>query len=202
MKLPGGIFAKASGRLGGLVFATWKGIQYARTWVIPANPRTAPQLAQRALFSNLVFVAKAILGSVIQTFWDPFIKDNSGWAVWMGQNLTAMHPTFDPTLMIVSSGVLEATPPTGCTYAGPNVTFTWSSAVLGNGLATDNAICVVYDFANHVAFVNSAVDRSVGTAAVNCGAGRNNMFMAGYLFFADSATAPTKKSASIYTAVS
>jgi hypothetical protein len=201
-KVQGGLLGSLSGKLAGGVFSSWKGVQYVRQWLIPANPRTADQVAQRLLFSNLVYVGKAILGSVLQVFWDPFIKGNSGWAHFLGVNLTAMHPTFDPTKLIVGQGTLENTAITGSTYAGPTVTMTWSPTCLGNGLATDKAVAVVYDFANHVAFVNASAARSAGTVGVTVGTGRNNAFMASYLFFADSGTAPTVVSQNDYSAVS
>ena len=37
-----------------LVFSTWKGIKTAREYVVPANPQTAAQTAQRTLFSAMV----------------------------------------------------------------------------------------------------------------------------------------------------
>ncbi|TDA65753.1 MAG: hypothetical protein D9V47_12440 [Clostridia bacterium] len=41
----------ASGGFGEtIVYAKWKGIRYARQYVIPANPRTAQQLTQRSYF--------------------------------------------------------------------------------------------------------------------------------------------------------
>lgn len=45
----------ASGKLAGsLVFFPWKGINAVRTYVIPANPRTDDQLAQRTKLENAV----------------------------------------------------------------------------------------------------------------------------------------------------
>lgn len=45
----------ASGTFGDtLVYAKWKGIKYVRKWVIPQNPKTALQVAQRDLFSSAV----------------------------------------------------------------------------------------------------------------------------------------------------
>lgn len=44
----------ASGKLAdALVYAKWKGRPYVREWVRPANPRTLPQIAQRAYLSML-----------------------------------------------------------------------------------------------------------------------------------------------------
>jgi hypothetical protein len=45
----------ASGKLGGaLVFGTWKGLDVARRYVIPANPNTAPQSTQRGYLTAAV----------------------------------------------------------------------------------------------------------------------------------------------------
>lgn len=49
----------ASGQLGKtIVTSTWKGIKTGREYVIPANPRTPGQLAQRALMSASVLLWK------------------------------------------------------------------------------------------------------------------------------------------------
>ena len=37
-----------------VTFAKWKGRNYCRQWFKPANPRTAAQIAQRALFTAAV----------------------------------------------------------------------------------------------------------------------------------------------------
>jgi hypothetical protein len=39
-----------------LVYFVWKGINCVRTWVIPANPKTALQIAQRGNFTALVTI--------------------------------------------------------------------------------------------------------------------------------------------------
>lgn len=45
----------ASGKLGGaLVYGTWKGLDVAREYVVPANPQTAAQTTQRGYFSDAV----------------------------------------------------------------------------------------------------------------------------------------------------
>ena len=37
-----------------LVYACWKGIQYVRQYVVPANPKTEAQQAQRGYFTEAV----------------------------------------------------------------------------------------------------------------------------------------------------
>lgn len=45
----------ASGQLGGvLVYGTWKGIDYAREYVVPANPQSAAQTTQRGYLTAAV----------------------------------------------------------------------------------------------------------------------------------------------------
>jgi len=45
----------------GVVFSIWKGRNYFRSYVIPANPRTASQRAHRAVMAELVKRWKAII---------------------------------------------------------------------------------------------------------------------------------------------
>lgn len=196
-----GLFGVPHGKLAQLVFATWKGIGYARLYVIPSNPNTTAQQTTRTKFTIAVAMAKAALGSVLHVFWDPFIKDNSGYATFIGKAMTLWHTAIDYSVIKMSEGTLESTPITGCTYAGSTVTFTWSPTCLGNGLATDKACCVVYDTPNKMCFFNGSAIRSAGTVGVSVGAGRNPALMQAYLFFADSSTAPTVKSDSDHSLV-
>lgn len=55
-KLTGPLFSLAAkGKLANtLVYADWKGIDYARQYVIPSNPNTAAQQSQRSHFSTAV----------------------------------------------------------------------------------------------------------------------------------------------------
>jgi hypothetical protein len=61
----------ASGAFGKtLVASTWKGIPYMRKYVVPANPRTAAQIAQRDIIAAVVLAWKTIItGAVIRDAW-------------------------------------------------------------------------------------------------------------------------------------
>ncbi len=54
-KVKGALFGlKTRGQLGkAMVYAEWRGVQYARSHVVPANPRTAEQTKTRSVFSWL-----------------------------------------------------------------------------------------------------------------------------------------------------
>jgi hypothetical protein len=42
-KVNGGLLGTFSGKIGGMVGGSWKGIQYARGYVVPSNPNTDAQ---------------------------------------------------------------------------------------------------------------------------------------------------------------
>jgi len=69
-KVRGPLFSlEASGEFGkALVFSVWKGIQYVRKYVVPENPRTALQTAQRQKFATAVANWHA-LNSIRQLAW-------------------------------------------------------------------------------------------------------------------------------------
>lgn len=53
------------------VFSRWKGRNYFRSYVVPANPKTQPQNAIRAVFAELVGLYQTIMGTAIwKTAWN------------------------------------------------------------------------------------------------------------------------------------
>ena len=197
-----GLFSVPHGKLAQLVFATWKGIGYARLYVIPGNPQTVAQTTVRTKFRKAVWFSKAILSIVLQPYVDPFVKQVSAFAKCVGDFMDDSGDPTDYTALTITSGNLEGTLITGATYAGSAVTLTWSATCQGNGQATDKACCVIYDHTNHVAFINSAAARSAATANVTVGSGRNAGELHAFLFFTDSTSAPTTVSNSSAEAVS
>lgn len=189
-KIPSGILGAISGRIGNVVGSSWKGINYIRSYVIPGNPNTVAQQTERTQFAMIVRVAKTVLGSIIQVFWDPFIKSNSGWAHFIGINRGLVTDVAHPEVMHMSEGTLEGDIVTGATLAGTDVTVTWAGVPLGNGQLTDPAIVVIYDALNDVAFTDASVTRTDGTVDVAVGAGRNAVFLFAWLLFADHLTTP------------
>lgn len=191
-KIRAGALSHPSGKFGSLVGATWKGIKYIREYVIPANPKTTAQVIQRTWFTVCVRVAKALLGPVLQPFWDPFLKSNSGYAAFIGRALTDMSDLTDLPAIKITDGSLEGSLIISGTYAGTNVTITWDQTVLGNGALTDMAGAFVYDAVNAVGFFNGTATRDDETVNVTVGTGRAATNLKCWLFFADDATNPTK----------
>jgi len=84
---PSILVAGMRGKAGAVVAAAWKGILYARTWVIPANPNTAGQQAQRNAFARCVSCFQGLVASV-KTFLDILGNDaqQSGFNIFVGGN--------------------------------------------------------------------------------------------------------------------
>lgn len=193
-KIPAGILGAITGKVGNVVGASWKGIAYIREYVIPANPNTVAQKAERDLFRDIVSLASAALGPVLQVFVDPFLRAQSAWAYFIGKARYTylVEGTYED--IILTTGTLEGAVITQVTYAGADCNVFWAEAVLGNGALTDVACVFIYDKANKVGWFSSATTRDDEACTITVGAGRVATDLQCWLFFSDHATAPTIKS--------
>ena len=185
-KLIQGLLGSSAGKVGGIVTASWKGINYARGYAIPANPNTTAQQTERSLFAFIVAVAKLVLASVINTYWDPFQVGKSGFNGFMSANRGAVTAVDNYDEIIMSQGSLEGESIDAFTYATATgaTSITWTPTGLGNGADTDAAVIVIVDEDNNVAFVEDAItDRQGGESTPSIGAGRTATSLHAYLFF-------------------
>ena len=122
-----------------LTFAKWKGRNYVRQTVIPANPDTPKQQSFRAVFKFITQIF-GTLSTLIQGRWkdvaDPLsitalnamVSDNAD-SFKSGKGLRK-----DPTL---APGASEAAPTNGAAVAGiQQLTVTWNDSVGANDWAT------------------------------------------------------------------
>ena len=100
-----GQFAKA------IVYASWKGINYAREYFVPSNPQSAAQVVIRGYFSSAVTAWKGAT-QVIKDAWTKYASDNG--LQMSGYNLFVQKYV---DFMVGSAG----TPPT-VINAPPNMT--------------------------------------------------------------------------------
>jgi hypothetical protein len=121
-KMQSGLFGPISGKIGGTVGSVWKGIPTMRTKPVSvANPRTPAQTAQRDKFSNVVSVARLLLSSLIQPYWDPFARKMSGYNSFVRANIGAFDNSGLATpadFNAVRGSLFGITVPTP--HAGPN----------------------------------------------------------------------------------
>lgn len=146
-KIPQGILGGISGKIGGIVGSSWKGINVIKTKPLSvANPRTTAQVAQRTKFGNTVALASDILAQIIKPHWDRFASRQSGYNAFIQKNIdlfenAAPNP---PQNLKISVGKMEPTPfSVGVvTEEDRDVVLTWEEALVpkfkaGNDLADD-----------------------------------------------------------------
>jgi hypothetical protein len=140
-----GILSKVSGKVAGVVGASWKDKAYLRAWVAPANPNTAAQQAQREKFGQCVAFAKPLLGQVIQEYWDPFQKKMSGFNAFIKFNIDFFPDPADFAIIDLCYGTLSHVLISGANYVVDEVQIVYTANPGNNGLDTDKVFAVVYD---------------------------------------------------------
>lgn len=109
---------RAAGQIGKTqVYSVWKGVPYARQYIVPANPRTTAQQTNRGIFTAVSDLWKR-LGSVSRAPWDSFItgKPLTSRNAIISSNVSAMQGQSDRQLWIGSPGSKGGVSPT--TVAG------------------------------------------------------------------------------------
>lgn len=103
----------ARGQIGkAMVTSTWRGVDYARQYVIPANPRTTAQTAVRNLFAYLREMWKLAPSEVVAT-WNAFASGRpfTGMNKWVGENVRVLNGETDLINLIGSPGSGGGLPP-------------------------------------------------------------------------------------------
>ncbi len=98
-----------SGQIGKTqVYSSWRGVKYARRYVIPANPQSTEQTSTRSVFSWLNGVWKQLDPSV-QSAWALFAKgrpftDRNG---WISQNLANLRGTISVPVTVITALIVS-----------------------------------------------------------------------------------------------
>lgn len=137
----------ARGTIGkAMTFASWRGVSYVRQTVVPANPRSTPQVLTRDIFTNMGLRWKTG-GVLMRAPWDRYAVGQKfvGRNAYMGQNLAAMRGEADMNLYIGSPGAKGGLPAASialtsvaalgieCTITAPTPPTGWT---LTSGIAT------------------------------------------------------------------
>lgn len=102
----------AAGQIGKTqVYATWRGVPYARRHVVPSNPNTNSQQATRGCF-NWLNQSWKLMDPAVQAVWTAFAKGKplTDRNAWIKSNLFALRgsdlsPHSDLDLLVASPGV-------------------------------------------------------------------------------------------------
>jgi len=123
-----------------MVYANWRGVKYARRYVIPGNPRTAAQQLTRTTFATLREMWK-LLGTDGRSPWTafatgrPFLNLNA----WVGENMRVVRGDALFTDFLGSPGARGGLPPVSfagaagvvsgeidCTFVFPTIPTGWT----------------------------------------------------------------------------
>jgi len=148
-----GILGGFSGKVGPVVGGKWKDIDYMRSYVIPANPNTAAQQAVRAKFAQLVVTGRALLATILQPYWDPFLSNMSGFNSWISENyaLSDSDGVIDRTA-VMAKGTLESNAIVSAIKSSTSVPVIYNGVPAGNGLISDFVVAIVYDTSTDIAY--------------------------------------------------
>ena len=187
MKLLNTYLGTPNGQIGKtFVFFVWKGIKCARSWVIPSNPQSFGQTAQREKFTIIMEVGRGLLSSVIQKFWKKFAIQMSEFNAFMSSNLNAMTSKTDWQHFLISKGHLQPTVISDATYdaATGEVIINWDGTVINNQLASDKFVGVIVDTQYRSCWIiDSGTLRSAQTQLMDTMPGLTFSYLRCYSFF-------------------
>ena len=181
--ITGGLFSKVRGKVAGVVFQNWKGINTVREKVKPGNPKTPKQIFQRARVSYVGVFCGLLKDTVIPKFWKQYENGTTAFSECSRTNINAQPVFVDegtpftpvPLDRVTSKGNLEAAPfdgdPTYDTASG-NLNVGWYEETVGNGAASDKIYVQIVDQNNLVALANDTAIRSDLSIGINIGSGR------------------------------
>jgi hypothetical protein len=163
-----GILSKVSGKVAGVVGGSWKDKAYLREYVIPANPNTTLQQAQRSKMRIGVAFAKVLVGQVFNVYTDKFERSMTGFNRFLMDNMSHFLTPIEYSSIIVTNGKLWAPPVTAALKIGDTITMAWTAASLGNnGAATDKVYSIAYNLVTGLwYFAAEEVNRSTGTTTI------------------------------------
>lgn len=134
-----------------IVYSQWKGIPYARRYVIPANPRTNKQTTVRSLFAKLStmwLLAPPLLRAPFEANAQgrPYTPVNR----FTGLNVKGIDTTTPPTDMSFfqgSPGARGGLPPAGVVFSGGSgtVTATFTAPQIPDGWSITQAVLAVFE---------------------------------------------------------
>ena len=152
-KIKQGILGGFSGKVGTVIGGSWKGIDYMRGIAASvSNPRTQPQLNQRARFATTIKFLQPLTPFLRIGFKNQAIKKsafNAAMAYNIQNAITGVYPAYeiDYANALLSEGSLpEALNPTAVSTVAGEVKFTWEDNSLDtNAMTDDKAMLVVYN---------------------------------------------------------
>lgn len=186
-KFHNGVLGTMTGKVGGVVGRTWKGINTVASYQPNvSNPQTNAQMAQRGKLTALTQLASQINTGFIKPLWDRDAKKMSGFNAFIQANIANVSDlgVIDFSKLVAAKGKMVAPDDFLLTDNGTNVVCSWNSLVSDSyGLPTDLAFIFYVDSAGNLMGTSSGtVLRSAGQAVLGSGSLPNGTYY-GFLAF-------------------
>ena len=146
-----GILGGFSGKVGNVVGASWKGIDYIRS--LPSsvsNPRTPGQVRQRTKFS-LVQGFLTGISPIIRVGFKKYTGKQSAYNAAMSYNVLngvvgeGANVELDYPNLMIARGNLQAAPSVDALYNDGDLLFEWDNTLTGNANLTDTVTLLMYN---------------------------------------------------------
>ena len=167
-----GIMGGFSGKVGNVVGASWKGIDYIRS--LPSkvrNPKTPGQVMQRDKFSLIVKFVRSVLPVIQVGFKSSAGAENSAYTAAMSYNMNRAvkgeYPDFEIDFpnAAISRGSLPAVNNLTAEREAGSLNFAWDTDAFNNASALDRVMLIAYNPGKQQAVYNmSAGARGEGNA--------------------------------------
>lgn len=185
--LGGGILGNVIGKVGPVVGGMWKGINYIRSYVIPANPQSVDQTTQRTRFSVIQEYVRQVLSTLVHPYWDQYQVGQSGYnAITSDWMLNADSNNFLVAACKAAKGTLSPQAIDISTYVTGTglVEIAWTEALSGNQLTTDKPHALIFDKGTGLLhFSNGANTRAEETMLMTIPTGLTVANLLTFLFF-------------------
>lgn len=170
-KFHNGVLGTMTGKVGGVVGRTWKGINTVASYQPNvSNPRTNSQMAQRGKLTALTQLASQLNTGFIKPLWDREAKKMSGFNAFIQTNMANVDEAGAVAWedLIASKGKMVKPDIISVVSAAGGFTLAWSPAISdAYSQASDKLYLAVVDPATMNAYTFSAIAiRSAGTCSV------------------------------------
>lgn len=171
-KFYNGILGTMTGKVGGVVGRTWKGINTVSAYQPNvSNPRTNAQIGQRDKLTVLTKLASNLNSGYIKPLWDKDSKKMSGFNAWIQANMPFVDANGDIDFhsLIMSKGKMTASPISGVSVEADNVSIEFLNSI-GDAfqLPSDLAFVAVVAANKEEVFLSSGLARrSEGVVTVS-----------------------------------
>lgn len=180
-KFHNGVLGTMTGKVGGVVGRTWKGINTVASYQPNvSNPRTNSQMAQRGKLSALTTLASQMNTGFIKPLWDRDAKKMSGFNAFIQANMAKVSDlgVIDFQNLIASKGKMAAPATLSLVPAEDVLNINYSTTVDdAYGLPSDRVYCAVVDPETNAVWVSSGIAlRSEGTVTIDIEGAANKTF--------------------------